>query len=71
MTDHIAREIVVGPGTASDGTVVLSGQVYLRAERMPPHNAESECQTCKGDPEVCASVPGLRHCEKANRESQQ
>lgn len=41
MTDHIDREIVIGPGTASDGTVVLSGQVYLRAERMPPHNAES------------------------------
>lgn len=78
MTHRISREIVEGPGTASDGTVVLSGQVYLRAERqyaeklergeIKPHNAESECQTCKGDPEVCAFVPGLRHCEKANQE---
>ena len=27
-----------------------------------------DCETCKGDPNVCATVPGLRHCEKANRE---
>lgn len=25
------------------------------------------CATCQDDPEVCASVAGLRHCEKANR----
>ncbi len=25
------------------------------------------CETCNGDPAVCATVPGLRHCEAANR----
>ena len=25
------------------------------------------CQTCNDDPEVCSTVPGLRHCEAANR----
>lgn len=25
------------------------------------------CETCNDDPEVCASVPSLRHCEKATR----
>lgn len=25
------------------------------------------CETCNGKPEVCATVPGLRHCEAANR----
>lgn len=29
---------------------------------------DEPCQTCNDVPEVCASVPGLRHCEKANRE---
>lgn len=30
--------------------------------------ADPECLTCRGDPAVCATVPGLRHCERANRE---
>lgn len=30
---------------------------------------DEPCQTCNDVPEVCASVPGLRHCEKANREA--
>lgn len=30
----IEREIVEGPGVASDGTVVKSGQIYTRAEAM-------------------------------------
>jgi hypothetical protein len=25
------------------------------------------CATCNDDPNVCASVPGLRHCEAAQR----
>ena len=28
----------------------------------------ADCLTCHGDVAVCASVPGLRHCEKAMRE---
>lgn len=28
------------------------------------------CATCNDDPAVCATVPGLRHCEKAQREAQ-
>lgn len=30
---------------------------------------DADCATCEGDPEVCAKVPGLRHCEKAMREA--
>lgn len=30
---------------------------------------ERPCATCDDKPEVCATVPGLRHCEKATRES--
>ena len=32
--------------------------------------AEETCETCKGDPQVCATIPGLRHCEAAMREPQ-
>lgn len=28
---------------------------------------DADCVTCHGDPAVCASAPGLRHCEKAMR----
>jgi hypothetical protein len=31
-----------------------------------PRN-QYECETCKDDPVVCASIPGLRHCERATR----
>lgn len=34
MADHIVREIVEGHATASDGTVVLSGQIYMRAKKV-------------------------------------
>ena len=32
-------------------------------------SAERPCATCNDDPEECAKVPGLRHCEKTNRSS--
>ena len=28
-----------------------------------------ECETCRDDPMVCASIPGLHHCEKTVRQS--
>lgn len=28
---------------------------------------DAPCETCGDDPVACSSVPGLRHCEKANR----
>ena len=31
--------------------------------------SDNDCLKCHGDPAVCASVPGLRHCERAMRES--
>ena len=37
--------------------------------RCRPNNVEAPCQTCNEVPEECAKVPGLRHCEKANRSS--
>lgn len=30
---------------------------------------DAPCRTCNDDPKVCATVPGLRHCEKAMRET--
>ena len=38
-------------------------------ELLPCPPLTRPCETCKGNAEVCASVPGLRHCEKATRES--
>lgn len=32
-----------------------------------PESAAKPCLTCNDDPAVCATVPGLRHCEKAMR----
>ena len=37
------------------------------SEKPNSEKAEPECETCKGDDQVCAEVPSLRHCEKANR----
>jgi hypothetical protein len=34
-----------------------------------PAPSEKPCATCNDDPAVCATVPGLRHCEKAMRGS--
>lgn len=34
-------------------------------DESSPSPAERECETCNGDPAVCATVPGLRHCEAA------
>lgn len=38
-----------------------------RADKAEPA-IDSPCETCHENPEVCADIPSLRHCEKANRE---
>lgn len=45
---------------------------FLRAllPSTSPHQASADaapCATCNDDPEICSTVPGLRHCEKAQR----
>ena len=40
----------------------------LEAAPRPSLAAQDDCLTCHGDPVVCASIPGLRHCEKVMRE---
>lgn len=47
--------------SASDGQVGSP-----RVPSLPPAGA-APCGTCNDDPAVCATVPGLRHCEAANR----
>src|SRR3990167_4772045 len=47
------------------------GPAMLFAAPPPPTPslaAQDDCLTCHGDPVVCASIPGLRHCEKVMRE---
>src|SRR3990167_5177071 len=45
-----------------EATVIAADALRLNEQRS------YECETCRDDPMVCASVPGLRHCEKATRE---
>ena len=46
------------------GAMEVAGFSFAR----PSLAAQDDCLTCHGDPAVCASIPGLRHCEKAMRE---
>lgn len=48
------------------GHEALSG--YLRQVQVDVEILD--CLTCKGDSEICASLPSLRHCEKATREGE-
>jgi hypothetical protein len=45
-------------------------QEAARAVRSESATKEAPCETCNDDPSVCATVPGLRHCEAAMREAQ-
>lgn len=36
----------------------------------PCCEADYECETCRDDPMVCASIPGLRHCAAATRHNE-
>lgn len=38
----------------------------MKRESKP--EGEKPCETCNDDPAVCATVPGLRHCEAAMRD---
>lgn len=44
---------------------------YLREDTPAQPSEDKPCETCNGDDEVCASVPSLRHCEKANRDREE
>jgi len=47
-------------------------RVVVALERSVPStgvDGERPCATCNDDPAVCATVPGLRHCEKAMRDA--
>ncbi len=45
----------------------LDVEPFFDAISPPSHVEEKPCETCNDDPEVCASVLGLRHCEAAQR----
>lgn len=36
-------------------------------EALNAYQQNTPCETCGDDPVKCSEVPGLRHCEKANR----
>ena len=40
-------------------------------QSLEQQSQDADCDTCKGDPEACAEVPSLSHCEKASREQPQ
>lgn len=46
---------------------ILALRDSLPQESVQNDTAERPCETCNDDPAVCATVPGLRHCEKALR----
>jgi hypothetical protein len=48
--------------TADEARQMLEHVLLTSSETAAP------CQTCNDDPQVCATVPGLRHCEAAQRE---
>lgn len=52
------------------------GVVEVPCNRCNPvgrwqEETEYECETCQDDPDVCATIPGLRHCQKATDEISQ
>ena len=44
-------------------------RVMKIVEEVLRETSRPMCETCHDNPYVCAEVPGLRHCEKAIRES--
>lgn len=49
--------------------IVMTAEQWHAAASVPSETGitEKPCETCNDDPEVCATVPGLRHCEAAMR----
>jgi hypothetical protein len=60
---------IFDPGRSWNARVpARMSQRFRAAEQVkPPY----DCETCRDDPMVCASIPGLRHCEKAMRYHEQ
>lgn len=58
-------------GPPDDYTTQLKEAGYRLFAAKNPDQQNPSCETCGDDPEVCASVPGLRHCEKAGCTDQQ
>ena len=59
------------PGVLRDLADVVGHRYNLAQdlrEEAARREADAPCETCNDDPAVCADVPGLRHCEKAQRE---
>ena len=48
---------------------MMCGEDTYRWRREKEAQSEPPCATCNDDPDVCATVPGLRHCEAATRET--
>ncbi|HWV44155.1 hypothetical protein [Pseudorhodoplanes sp.] len=46
-------------------------ETFVAGKLEALNNDQPACETCQDDPAVCAAVPGLRHCEKANRDNEQ
>lgn len=49
---------------------LLIEDLYGMVSRAALSHVEAPCATCNDDPAVCATIPGLRHCEKATRSSE-
>jgi transcriptional regulator with XRE-family HTH domain len=49
--------------------VVKCGRRLNPRDVLRADNGPYECETCRDDPMTCASIPGLHHCAKAQREA--
>ena len=52
-------------GGPFDNEWLLEVLSMLDASSVPSTDRKYECETCRDDPLVCASIPGLRHCASA------
>lgn len=50
---------------------VLTAINAAMREQHESQKDDYECETCRDDPMICASIPGLRNCAKANRSNEQ
>lgn len=57
--------------TCQDNDLMTDEDAEAIAEADEAFQHDAPCETCGGDSKVCAEVPSLRHCEKANRSVQQ
>lgn len=74
--EHMIWHLLDDSEESADGSriTLFPGEDYTKLCSLLPEDhpaavteTDAPCHTCDDDPKVCAEVPGLRHCEKAQR----